>query len=333
MLRPHPPLTLIASQFSVQAQEPAQQLLAWRERVGHVIDVLPTRPQLENPFYGSLKSYRVGDLMLTDCRSDALSMERSVARISTDNIRNYAFHLFLEGGISTMSGGYQEYEGACHNISILALDMDQPIRMHREASRLLTLFVPRALVEQLLPEAPTIHGRVLKDDSAQKRLLIDHVIALNQYLPTMDPMQAEQAMRTAMTLLIHAFGKQAGLLGSARAAIRAAMFGRVRRYIEHNLYQTSLSPESIVNALQLPRRTLYRLFEHEGGLEAYIRSSKLRAAANDLIGYPQLSVLDVAFGLGFKSASHFTRAFHRTFDMSPQDFRAIALRRSSAGPG
>jgi len=80
----------------------------------------------------------------------------------------------------------------------------------------------------------------------------------------------------------------------------------------------------VLNALQLPRPTIYRLFQHEGGVGAYIRHLRLRHAADELIRYPHLAVIEIAYGLGFKSASDFTRAFRRAYDMAPQDFRALA---------
>ncbi|WP_201748518.1 hypothetical protein, partial [Escherichia coli] len=72
-------------------------------------------------------------------------------------------------------------------------------------------------------------------------------------------------------LLLAAFGKDARLAGNARAAGRAAMFAEVRRYIQANLHQAGLTPDSVIQALRLPRPTVYRLFQHEGGLGAYIR--------------------------------------------------------------
>ncbi|WP_116124119.1 helix-turn-helix domain-containing protein [Paraburkholderia sp. BL6669N2] len=56
----------------------------------------------------------------------------------------------------------------------------------------------------------------------------------------------------------------------------------------------------------------------------YIRHLRLRRAANELIRYPHLAVTAIAYGLGFKSASDFTRAFGRAYGMAPQDFRALA---------
>jgi AraC-like DNA-binding protein len=104
---------------------------------------------------------------------------------------------------------------------------------------------------------------------------------------------------------------------------RVVMVDQVRRYVQAHLCDDDLSPESVLSALQLPRSTLYRLFQHEGGLGAYIRHLRLRHAADDLIRYPHALVLDIAFGLGFKSASVFTRAFRRAYGMAPQEYRAL----------
>jgi AraC-like DNA-binding protein len=109
--------------------------------------------------------------------------------------------------------------------------------------------------------------------------------------------------------------------------------GQVRRYVDANLHQSELTPTSVVQALQLKRATIYRWFEHDGGLGAYIRNRRLREAADELVRFPHLQVTDIAYGLGFQSASDFTRAFRRAFDMSPQDMRARALILQHHGAG
>ena len=83
-------------------------------------------------------------------------------------------------------------------------------------------------------------------------------------------------------------------------------------------------PTSVVQALQLKRATIYRWFEHEGGLGVYIRNRRLREAADELVRFPHLQIAEIAYGLGFQSASDFARAFRRAFDMSPQDMRVRA---------
>jgi len=321
---PLPP-GIVHSHFSVRGMPPQQQLLAWRERVGHVIDVLPSREQLHNPFNASIDRYAIGDLVFTDCRSDSMLLERSVARISTDNMRDYVFHVFMEGGVESVAGFYPQRRSAQSTASLLALDMNQPVRMQRNACRVLTFFVPGKLVETAFPDAEAIHGRVIEASTPLTRLLSAHVGALSRNLSNMSVGEIDSAMRDSVQLIVATFSKQASLSGNARAAARGAMFGQVRRYIRANLHDGELSPESLMHALQLPRPTLYRMFEHEGGLGAYIRNRRLREAADELVRFPDLAVMDIAYGLGFKSASDFTRAFRRAYDMAPQDLRAQAF--------
>ncbi|QNK65406.1 helix-turn-helix transcriptional regulator [Variovorax sp. PAMC26660] len=311
------------SHFSVQAEPPRRQLLAWRDRVGHVIDVLPSSRETEMPFRAAIDRYSVGDIVFTDCRSDAMVLERSLARISTDTVRDYAFHLFLEGDVE---GVTVRHSATRHDASsaakILALDMGQPVRMRRNACHVLTFFVPGTLVEEIFPDPEAIHGRTMQGDTPIARLAMAHIAALGQDIATLSAPAAHAAVRAGAQLLIAGFGKQAQLSGNARAAARAAMFGQVRRYVQANLHRADLSPESVLTALRMPRPTLYRMFQHEGGLGAYIRHLRLRHAADDLIRYPHLMVTDVAYGVGFKSPSDFTRAFRRAYDLSPRDFRA-----------
>lgn len=312
--------------FSVKGQPLQQQLLAWRERVGHVIDVLPSLTQVETPFNACIDRYDIGARRFTDCRSDALLLERSVARISTDNHRDYVFHVFTHGGIESIEGislPLRKHPSA----SIIALDLNQPVRMHRGTCRMLTLFVPRATVDAAFPHAESIHGRMIENTSPLAQLLIEHVEALSKSLHRMSANEAATAFDISVHLLLGAFGKQTKLSGNARSAVLAGMFDKARRYVQANLHRGTLTPETLFQTLKLPRSTLYRLFEQEGGLGAYIRNCRLREAVDELVSFPNLPVAGIAYGLGFKSASDFTRAFRRAYGMAPQDLRFMALQR------
>lgn len=194
--------------------------------------------------------------------------------------------------------------------------------MQAHHHRMSAFFVPRALMESILPDADALHGRAIDDSSAVARLLIAHTVTLNEQIAGMRVEEADAALRSAIQLLTAAFGKQARLSGNARAAARAAMFGQVRRYIGKHLHAPDLSAKRILRALQLPRDTLCRLFEHEGGIAAYINDCRLRAAADEIASFPHLAVKGIAYGLGFNSAFAFSRTFRREYGMTPQDLRA-----------
>jgi AraC-like DNA-binding protein len=316
---------VVHSHFDVHSHAPQMQLLAWRDRVGHVMDVSATRADLDRPFLGAIDRYGVGEFVFTDCRTEAMRLERSLARVSRDNIRDFAFHVFLEGGVADMTVRASSRAVDPGSATIVALDLGQPVRMRRDACHVLSFFVPSTLAADIFPDPEALHGRALRNETPLTKLIFDHVRALGRDIARLDANAAADAIRTSAELLVAAFGKQAGLSGNARAAARAAMFGRVRRYIQDNLRNAELSPETVVRALQLPRPSVYRLFQHEGGLGAYIRQLRLRQAADELAHCPQRSVTEIAFGLGFSSSSDFTRAFRRSYDMAPRDFREASL--------
>lgn len=337
-----PDAGIVRSSFSTHASEVDQQLLAWRDRVGHVIDVLPSKAQIAGGFNGRIDRYAVGDFVFTDAVTDAMSLERSVARVSADVRRDYVFHIFVQGEVDAVVGMQKKRSAPNPIQGIVVFDMDQPFRTERSACQVLTMFVPRAVVEAAIPDADSIHGRAVEHGAPLTQLVTNHALALSRDLAGMNAAQAAREMDAGAQLLLAAFRKQARLTGDARAAVQAAMMSQVRRYVEANLNQPDLSPTSVVDALHLKRATIYRWFEHEGGLGAYIRNRRLREAADELVRFPHLQVVDIAYGLGFNSASDFTRAFRRAYGMSPQDARARALElqrasklgvMSSYGPG
>lgn len=316
-----------SNHFSVNNKPLGEQLLAWRDRVAHILDVLPSIEQIAKPFQASIDRYQIDDRLFTDCSSDALLLDRSIGRISTDNLRGYLFHVFVQGGIDFVNGQSSQISQSIAPGSIAVIDLNQPFRVLRSKCRVLSLFVPRAAVEAIFPNASTLHGRVLENTMPLTQVVNEQVIALAGALPAMPLNQAAIAFDVCIELILAAFGKQTNLQGNARAAVRAAMLDKARRHIADNLHQASLSPESLMAALQLPRPTIYRLFEHEGGLGAYIRNCRLREAADELVNFPTVSIQEIAYGLGFKSASDFTRAFRRAYALSPQEMRSNALER------
>lgn len=320
-----PRTSLLINRFSTRALAPEQQVLAWRTRVGHVVDVPPLRQQLADGFGAHIDRYMVGDTLFTDAQTDAMVLERSIARVSTDSRRDYVFHLFLEGETGHIAGMQRKRSEADSVHGIAAFDLNQPFRVERPACRVLTLFVPQHAIDAGLSDGESIHGRTLPFDAPLARVAHDHLASVAAAIRDAQPEDTARELDVGTQLLIAAFRHESTLTGAGRAAVQAAVLAQVRRFVDANLHRPDLSPASVVQTLHLKRATIYRWFEHEGGLGAYIRNRRLREAADELVRFPRLQVMDIAYGLGFNSASDFTRAFRRAFDMSPQDLRARAL--------
>jgi AraC-like DNA-binding protein len=321
LLHPRSKSLIQQSYFDVRNESVGKQLLSWRERMGGVLDVLPSLIQTEQPFEASVTRYTVGDLSFSDLYSDPLRVERSLARISVDRACNFfLFAVCVEGDSHTMEGKYSKRNTPARP-KILALDLDQPLRMQGHRHRFSTFFVPRAMVESIVPDADSLHARAIDDSTPLARFLIKNTAMLNQEIASMSVEDASCALRSTIQLLATAFGKQAKLCGGTRAALRAIMFNRARGYIKAHLDDPELGAEKLLHALQLPRDTLYRMFEHEGGIASYICDLRLRTASNDIVKFPNLAIKDIAYGVGFNSASAFSRAFRRVYGLTPQDLR------------
>lgn len=336
LLPPEPPTLapgIVHSSFSVQG-DARQSFRAWQERMSPVYDIRPPSKRAEDTFAASLSRYTIDNLSFFDFHTGPNLAVRSLGRVSTESVHDISFSVFLEGPPGQFLGGKPPPD-APHIPqvpSILALDMDQPCTIRSFQGRILLLFVPRALVERSFPDAASLHGRWIHATTPLIRLIIEHLVALNRQIVGLDREEARQRFITAVELLVAAFSRQAGLSGNGRAAVRAAVYGQVRRHVEANLHDPDLSPDSVLASLHLSRASVYRLFEHEGGLAAYIRSRRLRMAANELVRFPHIEVQDIASGLGFNDASSFTRAFRRAFDIAPRELHEYAplLRRKHA---
>ena len=93
---------IVHVRFDVQTEPVHRQLLTWRERLGPIMDVLPTRAQIERPFRGTIDWYEFGELLFADTYTDELTRERTIARISQDNARGIAFHIVIDGDAATL---------------------------------------------------------------------------------------------------------------------------------------------------------------------------------------------------------------------------------------
>ncbi|MCY0854915.1 hypothetical protein [Cupriavidus sp. D39] len=94
--------SIVCNRFDVGELPVHQQLLAWRGRMGMVIDVVLSRDMTRLPFRAAVDRYDIGEYVFSESYTDQITLDRSIARISRDNARSIVFHVFL-GGRRTVS--------------------------------------------------------------------------------------------------------------------------------------------------------------------------------------------------------------------------------------
>jgi AraC-like DNA-binding protein len=317
---------VIRQHFSVAGEAAHLQMLTWSDQLSRILEVPVARAQVTKGFRGELDTYVTRKLVYLDSRTDPMLQARTAAHISRDTMRDYCFHIVIKGIADTETGHAQRRKSTQFMPGILALDMNQTMRMKRPTqAHVLAFFLPRMMVEAVIPNAESLHGRVVTYTSPLACMLREHLVALSHEMPTMSDEQAESALHVAADLILAAFSKDLRRSYGARAAARTVMLGRIKHHIDSHLHGSELTPEKILGNFPLSRATLYRMFEDEGGLNNYIRHCRLRAAADELIGSRSLAVERIGSRLGFSHASDFTRAFRRAYGVAPGEFRALGL--------
>ncbi|MGW3496556.1 helix-turn-helix transcriptional regulator [Streptomyces sp. NPDC001020] len=102
------------------------------------------------------------------------------------------------------------------------------------------------------------------------------------------------------------------------------MLDRIQAYIEENLADSDMSPESIARAHHISVRYLHKIFQADSTtVGAWIRQRRLDACRRDL-RRRRRTVAAVAQNWGFTSPSHFSRLFRQTYGLSPKEWQASA---------
>jgi AraC-like DNA-binding protein len=99
---------------------------------------------------------------------------------------------------------------------------------------------------------------------------------------------------------------------------------RISHYIRERVTDFDLTPRGIAERNGISLSYLHRIFnEHGTTVSSYVLDQRLQLAYEKLANPlgPRLTVAEVAYSVGFKSASHFCKAFAARYNMTPSDVR------------
>ncbi|WPC06734.1 AraC family transcriptional regulator [Pseudomonas benzenivorans] len=95
-----------------------------------------------------------------------------------------------------------------------------------------------------------------------------------------------------------------------------------RQVLCRQLPQGEPKREAVAQALHLSQRTLQRRLQEEGTSFQQLLDDTRRELAEQYLGQPNLTLLEIAYLLGFADPSNFFRAFRRWFARTPGEYRA-----------
>ncbi|MER9235684.1 helix-turn-helix transcriptional regulator [Mesorhizobium sp. M0622] len=110
---------------------------------------------------------------------------------------------------------------------------------------------------------------------------------------------------------------------NARYRLRRRIFD----FIETNLGNQDLSPRKIAASSRISLSYLYSLFnDDDTTVGQFMQVKRLQRAYELLVADPKghLTVSEIAYRVGFKNVSHFSRTFSRHFGMAPREAHQLA---------
>ncbi len=247
---------------------------------------------------------RRGAVKLTRLGRDTLAPARSIALIHPRS----SVDIHAGGGAETAAASFGR----------AALD---PAALGRDASGLLQLLgspeAPRKVRESLF--VARLSPDVFAEADALLRRLGNEIAAKRPGCETMIKLALIELLMILYRALV-SLG-EAPSYGAARFRIEDAVF-----YVEDR-YSEELSLPDIARHFGLNPSYFSRLFARHTGMPLFSYVNRLRIQKSCmLLKRSGLSILEIAFAVGYNNLSHFNRYFRRIMGESPREYRKRAAK-------
>ena len=298
-------------------QRPEHRYAAWREgsllSFGRMYDTEPLVP-----FSAETASTQLGDVTFSHTRMTSQNWDRTSDHIRRDGADPLTVGIRFEGaGRGDANGRSFDAVDGC----IVLSDFAQPQSYYSETSFNAVLAIPRHVAERRLAPVRDLHGVVIAPAAAG--LLRSHALAMIDALDAGIPAhQAPRLGAVMLDLLEVCVGRSVANSPVSSDAVRVTARMAAEAAIERGLSSPDLSVSALCRSVGVSRSSLYRLFEQDGGIHAYIRGRRLHCIADALRGGTPMSIGAIAEQWGYSDASHLTRSFRAEFGLPPGEFRA-----------
>ena len=272
-----------------------------------------------------LRAEELGPLMLISMRCGSVTISRPAGAMTpADQISTF---LIMLSGQATLRHYGREIVLLPGDITAYDHSTDYALRYDQPA-QVIMVRVPTAQVRQIFPIADTIYGQRLAGDVGLTSTALAMAQDLARKLESARCLQfKDRAARHLLDILTTAYA-EALEDATETSAFPARRLWRGRLYIEENLRDPGLCPGLVAERLKLSGRYLRMVFSNSNeSPSAYILRRRLEECAGNLRDerWKGRSITEIAFGWGFNSAPHFTRAFRQMYGMTPTEYRQSHL--------
>ncbi len=261
------------------------------------------------PIHAGATDYLVDDLVVSRLQygPQAFRRTRRHTAVAGDCV---AVQLYYQGGLRGRIGDDCTLEIDPRHVAIV--DLAHPFTCWSDDSDVIWVTIPRARLGTAMPS-----GRVgivkYHQQSPRGRILtaaVEHLWG--------DAMTARRAQAPLLAArIIDAVGAvlRPGDFAPGDDSLSLAM----KDHVKANLADLSLGADSLRSTFYCSRSSLYRLFQADGGVAAYMRDQRLLRCFDELTqpATADTSIFTIATRWGFENPSHFNRLFKAKFGFPP----------------
>lgn len=264
--------------------------------------------------------HHMNQLVFGEIDASPQTIERTPTMVAAQNLDHVVLRLYTSGHTNISIAGTA---AEITQPSFVTFDLSQPILSETKGMTGLNLAIPRRLLEGRVGDVSAWHGQIVPTASSPiTKLLADHFRNVSACLTSATPAQMSHIVPATIALCNALFLSEADSAYNKAAVTSIAM----RQFIDEHL--AIIDAEMLMARFAISRTPLYKLFEADGGVYAYIRERRLARAMQMLsrssVGRRPM-IARLAFECGFENERVFSRAFRRKYGLNPSEVDAGRL--------
>jgi AraC-like DNA-binding protein len=294
----------------------------WADRLSQIWGHIQIEPTNRNDFGGLIKSVKGCQLVFNEIAYRGHNIHRTASNIA---MMKQGFHVLafpmgnpwemkLRRESFTLQRGYAYL--LCNTVPYKSDD--------KAGYDTFNVIIPTQLLHNRVPALGPRYVFPLDSANTKANILQDFVSSVYARLPFGDDDTVAFMENHLLNLLAFLLNDSTETIDAGDSSVKLAHRRRIMDFIAANLADEQMSPETIARHHGVSVSYLHRVFKPTGRtVVEEIRSKRLQAARRllETPGFAGLSVTEIAYRVGFKHPSDFSRAFKQRYGNSPRDFR------------
>lgn len=308
-----------AFEFDTTALPSHQRFEGWRDCIEAAFNLQPVGHK--DDFQATIKGWLFGENVITQSKTAPLHWQRDLQLAARSGVDGYLVQLYEDGGYSGVTG---RRELTVRPGDVVVHDMTGTSRTTTGTSHVISLLIPRHMLDNQLGREADLNGLVLSRDTPLGAFAASSIRGLAKTIPLLSSTEADFIATGAAGLIASLLNAQAGEMDAVRSAMLTSLTERALDYIRANL-AGDLSVATLCAALHVSRSHLHRAFADVGGVANAVRRLRLTTAWTELRNPSnrRLSISMIAYRCGFSNDAHFSTQFKDAFGLRPSEARHV----------